>query len=1132
MQVKYHCEPVGIALIKVRINGIEYEYRHGTYYTQKLSEALDVGKIIIPHVEKIDLEPLDPVEIEFEETGEIKHMCVSHYQSTVSKYSEPVIFNYEIEIVSPTIKLQRVVLPNRLITQPLVGNKITIKEMFRRYIDTYWTGDFFPEHAFRRKFMMSSKLNQLLNDNRLCPEFQWNRPTLFEVFNDLLSVYNCVVTMDDQNTISYIRLDKKNDPIDDTFLNDIIIRRSANDYTTDIESELKNAVPNYVNAVSPWITPRSMSGAIVTDEDVNLILGKPIYGIQKVLVAFTSSSDTEYTFDITEYVVGKQLYDLAAASNATGVVDGNFKRNRLFYTQGADAIQGLDFNERAWLSFLTTPTALANIIINASDGALGYTTGSSSGTLIGNDIWRRCAFKVWFQTIEDSKFRTFKLDKPRNESVLITNQTTSFVDIKAFSDKQQLDVERFGNEMLDATGVYEQYSQLPKVSDFYDEYVLAEATYAFYQNHIEFIGMMSKNFTNKDLFTGINSRRRYTQIAQINDAALSHNYTRIELKYGFFADAQQQGDLTFEDLTFASWVAPNGREVNPEFESEELRSLVFKPYFQAIGGSIQDPGQFYFVDFSTQIVSNGVLVSFDMEDNFNIANKAPRNLAMTEISQQLVPYVDEKGEMHSFDLLFFEYEAFNRATSIGTAEPVPNPEDVFWRNTVRSISEYPDNVPAQFKNGDILPIMRLDENVRHKDNREITSETFHFAIYGVPGIFVKERYYELSGLVRTLNKSELEIWASNTETFDGSETVVNNGYFKVKDYPYQTPNQRYIVDGFSQGFDLSQITSWALVDKNQRILIAVNGNNRFIYLLPQFAELERHEEDANFFIDTLSFDAVGEKTLVYLSEGSSLSLFVTVEAAGYKQDLLSEHSSIQIDVQMQAQGFELFDFAEGASYAIGIPTMNAEGSRTGDILFENASYAIGNPTMTAAGFKPQLENAGSALTITVNLSAEGFKPADLSEHASLEITVNMTADGESDIPPPPPVTFTVRAKTDTSVSTSGTTVQWEMDDGASYQQSGISTLNSSTFVNLRTDVPENDTLINAASDSSFIFNGNTWNFDRWFINGVSQPVGQDISLFEITQNTDLIARYVLAGGGGSSGGDGGDNDTPVFEISP
>jgi len=1119
-------------LIKIRINGNEYEYRHGTYYTQKLSEALDVGKIIIPHVEKLDLEPLDPVEIEFEETGEIKHMCVSHYQSTVSKYSQPEIYNYEIEIVSPTIKLQRIVLPNRLITQPLVGQKNTVKNQFRKYIDTYWYGDFFPEHAFRKKFLLSTKLNQLLNDTRVCPEFQWNRPTLFEVLNDLLSVYNCVVTMDDQNTISYIRLDEKNDPVDDTKLNDIVIRRSANDYTTDIETELKNAVSNYVNAVSPWITPRSMSGAIVTDEDLNLILGKPIYGIQKVMVAFTSSSGTPYSFDITEYVVGKPLYDLAGASNATGVVTGNLKRNRLYYTQGADAIQGLDFNERAWLSFLTTPTALVNIIINASDGALGYTTGNSSGTLIGNDIWRRCAFKVWFQTIEDSKFRTFKLDKPRNESVLVTNQTTSFVDIKAFSEKQQLDVERFGNEILEATGVYEKYSDLPKVSDFLNEYVLAEATYAFYQNHIEFIGMMSKDFTNKDLFTGINSRRRYTQIAAINDAALSHHYTRIELKYGFLEDAQKQSYLTFEDLIYASWVAPNGRQTNPEFNSEELRSLVIKPYFQSPSGIINFSGKHYFVDFSTQIVSNGILVSFDMEDNFNVAFKAPRNLAMTEVSQELVPYVDDKGEMHSFDLQFFEYEAFNRANNGSVTNPVPSNDNFGWTNTVRQISEYPDNVPPAFKNGDIEPIMVIPENVRHKDNREITSETFHFAIYGVPGIFVKQRYYELSGLVRTLNKSELEIWASNTKTFNGSETFIGPDYFKVKNYPYQTPNQRYIVDGFFAGYDLSNITSWALVDKNDRILIAVNGNKRFIYLLPQFAELERHEEGSEFFIDSFNAEAIGEKTLVYLSEGSELSLFITLDAEGYKQDLLSEHSSIQIDVELEAQGFELFDLSEGALYAIGIPTMTSAGSKTLVYLSENASYAIGT-NMSAAGFKPQVSSEGSAIAVGIGLEAEGFAPQFSSQGSAYAIPVNMVADGESDIPEPPPVTYTVRAKTQTSSFSSGTPVQWELDDGAGYSHSGQTTLNSSTFTNFRTDVPETGAGLNVAAASSFVYAGATYNFSRWFINGVSQPLGADIDNFQVTQNTDLVAEYTLAGGGGSSGGGGGSgNDGPIVEITP
>lgn len=76
-----------------------------------------------------------------------------------------------------------------------------------------------------------------------------------------------------------------------------------------------------------------------------------------------------------------------------------------------------------------------------------------------------------------------------------------------------------------------------------------------------------------------------------------------------------------------------------------------------------------------------------------------------------------------------------------------------------------------------------------------------------------------------------------------------------------------------------------------------------------------------------------------------------------------------------------------------------------------------------------------------------------------------------------------------------------------YNQSGTINLNSSTFTNLRTDVPEGaEAAMNASS--SFTFGGQTFTFVRWKVNGVNQPLNDTVVVTSnITGNIDFEAEY-------------------------
>ena len=150
-----------------------------------------------------------------------------------------------------TIKLQ-IILPNRSITQSLrVGapNK-TIYTMITRFLSLYA-----PEYT--------EISNRVFNKtyNVKCPELDWQRPTLYEVLNDLLGYVNSIVTVrknEDGYYIDCIDLDEKGIEINENYINDYEQSQNIEDYASQIEIEVQNAITyKSANTVEGGLIPKN-----------------------------------------------------------------------------------------------------------------------------------------------------------------------------------------------------------------------------------------------------------------------------------------------------------------------------------------------------------------------------------------------------------------------------------------------------------------------------------------------------------------------------------------------------------------------------------------------------------------------------------------------------------------------------------------------------------------------------------------------------------------------------------------------------------------------------------------------------------------------------------------------------------
>ena len=778
--------------LAVTLNGSSVNFKRGITIKEKLSEDLDTGFLIIPQVESLTVEPFDQVVIT-DALGETpyytKRMLVSDIRRVTSDFSTPK-YNYELSLISPTIQLQRIVLPNRTITQPLTGSKTSIYTILSQYVSMYASD-----------FTISSAL-QTLTTSVDCPEFQWNRPTLFEVFNDLLSEVDCVVTMSTFTEISYLELN----PTGSTFasgsnvtINEEVLTHSAIDYANKLDAEVENSIFRFINTRTiNWIVPKTDEDALVTTDNFKLILEKPIYKINSITAKIVPDGTTDYyTVDITDYIVEKSVYDLLAPSNSTGIISGDYKRDRIYYTEGSNIIDGLNYHEDTWLS-ISSKKAIINLFVNAY--LAEYSVDLTA--ILDSDDYLRFAFKVDYIAQETVRVISNKTNTLKNDSVLINSQEQSYVNYERFANKQQLTADRLGNEKLEITGKLTTLLSKPDLGDNYKtDYKVAELEYSIYEDYVNYKAGCYENYVLKNIFTGLKQERRFTKIAIGSEAVESHHITELDFN---MSNTSASTDATLEKyiLTFGK----ADTNVNVVYFTTDKTSNI------------------YGVAPSYYMSKNSISLVFKMYDNYNVGISSETTISWsgTKIGLQNAPYVDDDGKFNTFDLKLYktvENEYLERDT-YNVSYP--------YESGLSLARNYPIIRSMDLDSGDL--IYSSTGIYRYKDNKEITVETIQFNIktdsnIGYTSLFLQDSSFFYGGgtdIARRIAYSTTETYDKTDTTYKG--TIDDGTYFTL------TIGTNYYKIVANSTISVDDLASWAIVGTTGTLYIYNNGNDDTIYM--------------------------------------------------------------------------------------------------------------------------------------------------------------------------------------------------------------------------------------------------------------------------------------------------------------
>lgn len=678
-----------------------------------------------------------------------KYMYLTNYRSVNVAYN-PKKYKYLIQAISPTFKLQRIVLPNKLITQPLLDYKRTVFEEFIKILEVYGNDE----------LGYNGNLETLLD--KPCPELQFTKSTLHEALIALFGVCGLAPKMNAFGIIDYIDLkaiDTRNWSLD------IFIREETSNgienYADAFDYDVENAISNEQDITTQWILPTSEE-ALITDDNFIWKTPSNIYEIEKVKLAVDGGFSVERkngtstldvvdlvvnNLDITDYVVSKEIYDTLKVSSAVSEDGEDFKRNNLYYEN--NIIGGGAFSEKTWIASLPSEKALTNIV-NLVIDKMGYILKSS-----GNETdLRKYMLKVTYKSQSaNMRFKVVKenVEKPNNS--MISNQDDAYIDVINFGNQKQEFINRTGNELItmqlnkslsDLNNIYS--LDIPDLGDRIDkDYIVTQRKMQFNENNVLVNYYLAKDYIYLTGYSGLNQIKRFTSIdtknTVIRNDAFLYNY-KLE-----FLNSENNDYLVNKFFNNYGTKNDNGMTMH---------------YIQTLNSNNQYLQDYYIlVNSDNKQIGNSIVCNFQFESNVKVGDSI--EVDGNAHLKHPIKYTDNNGEFRTLQVYFGAGEGYRDIKDFDVIKLLPK-------------VEYSEIMPY---------IGDSHTYLLNKDNREITSITMQFRVFGDnKGIVVYNDFLKHSQLIKNNENVEYKIYAkpfANHNDFLNEKykttTIIPNGEF-------------------------------------------------------------------------------------------------------------------------------------------------------------------------------------------------------------------------------------------------------------------------------------------------------------------------------------------------------------------
>lgn len=785
-------------MIRVGYNDTYYDIKDGLIRTDNLNNTLDSVIAVAEDVYRLDLQPFDELDVLI--NGDSRKYVIIDIQETISTY-EPLKYNYTFQLASPLILLERITLPDLSIKRVYksTNNEFYLKIENGKFSRTvaYYINQYVREYS---NFKIDADLLNVTS-RIICPELTFNQPNLREVLITLLSTADLLLDMyynptDSSYYLTYINPNKRGKEIDTSKLNTDTINYNANYYASNLDTQLKNAIPNEI-VKSVQLTPRTEE-AILTTDNARLILDEPIYDIYKLeinlgLIEFENASGDALQslgwVDITDDIVEKEVYDSSLVES---------KMSTLYFKRGDNKIYGLGETFKIY-NVLNSNPAITTIVQRAlakigGDYFISQNLDKISKAFEKNffDVF----YRITYQPQQGIRFFTEKTKKQKHLSTLFNKQENNYVNVELFGKNALDTLNRIGNAERTITAVYNDISEVPVVSDYIDDYILTQRTISVYDNYVVFEGKMTKDFSYKYQYNALNTEKRYFKIS--DEAVVRHEVITRYYVFDFIPNGTNYPTLSENILKFKD-LSCKYATITPEFlsssENENANTILSEVCSYKVG--------------------NSVVMSFGFNNNI-YAGHTRGDKDTGGYYQEPVKYTDSYGENIGVDIELYN-DIPNKTFS--TAESYLN-----YSNNILSKLPLLEDAFSFFVSS---PIFTFNSK-KHKDQSEVQKWTIqHIMVSNHETIIIGDEWYNINAII------------DGSKTLSDLKVITYDDRFRIG----EELNSEYITEiGSADDTDIFEVYGMGIKFKltgnvglayNNKLVLGINDyyiSEKLIYL--------------------------------------------------------------------------------------------------------------------------------------------------------------------------------------------------------------------------------------------------------------------------------------------------------------
>jgi hypothetical protein len=516
------------------INGVNVinQTKSGITLQSKIDLELDSGSIILPYTDNaVAYTPYTPVFVAFQGGGLNSYYIESDQVVTIG--ANPVKYQHSITLIEPTKILEKYVINDMTITQPLIAEfpEYSLLDVIYRIINN------FPLRALGADGKIVDSVDSTLQSTLSAiksPELSLRGMTMREALDRVLSYVNA---------ISRLRIDfttgQKILTADyyDTLLNLISTNnvlntsknRSGDAYAISGDMTVENATQEYSTINYPgdrWAGVRSID-PVVTDQNLLFILPYPIYEIEqfRIYCKVNEYSDDlfnnylgtfEKEVDITGFVIEKTLWDALPEATTTLQREGKkHKMNTLYYTRGDNKI----YNIGTTVRFYGFQFIYDRVIDTLLSLTVRYTNANAirvkwaAGTIFGfanQASFMDLLFNTKYRTIINTKVRAHRDSK---EDFINTqtplNQGDNIIELENLGTNARGTINKIGNEDITITNRVSSYSSVYRPGQFTtDGYIVTNTDSQIFNDYIMTTAFLTKNYNGLSKFVGVDQQVR------------------------------------------------------------------------------------------------------------------------------------------------------------------------------------------------------------------------------------------------------------------------------------------------------------------------------------------------------------------------------------------------------------------------------------------------------------------------------------------------------------------------------------------------------------------------------------------------------------------------------------------------